>query len=327
MSTEDIRKKLVGGAPAAEKLVELLLEDTLSRRLGELLPPAGTATAVVEGLKAWVGSDGALRFQLALGERGREWLERQRMTVGQLTGRGVEDAFLDLVARPVPPNREILLFLLDREPMRLLLRELFLDALLAFGRKVRAPVASHPLAKGLGGLGRMARDRARATTLGAIASDVADRLSDEMERQLEKKAVDFADAALEGLIAKLVDLLSRPERAEQQAALLEALVEGLFALEAGEIAGELERTDPELRTTILRRGLGAWASSDEAIPQIRDVVEALLEGEEERKLGDLLDELGLLDTWRDLAGQSLRRRLFPFLEGEAFAAWLEELLG
>lgn len=326
MNAEDIRKKLAAGQPAAERLVELLVEDTLQRPLRELVAPLETGKAVVEALRAWTASERAVELQEAMGHRARSWLQEQRMTLGELTGRAVEDAFLDLAARPYVPSKDLLIFLLDREPMRLLLRELFHDGLITFGNKVRAPVASNPLAKGLGGLGRFAKERARSTSLGAIATDVAERLTDEMERQVEKRAFEFADAALEGLIRKLADLLSNPARAEQQAALREALVEGIFSLSLRELAEEWGRDDPRERGRIVRRGLGLWVATDDAVAQVVALFEGLAGELGDRSLRELLEELELVEAFRGIAGDAVRRRLQPFLEGEAFAAWLGELL-
>src|SRR5690606_40065112 len=103
--------------------------------------------------------------------------------------------------------------------------------------------------------------RARGTALAAFATDVADRLADEVERQIERRAAEFADAALSGLVARLADILSDPARAGQLASAREALVDGLFSLEARELADELERSDPARRPALIRRGLGAGVAT------------------------------------------------------------------
>lgn len=325
MTPDEIRRRLLGEDAIAE-LAVALVDDTLATPVGELLPSAAVANEIAEGLRAWVNSTGAQELVLAWEGRARKWLSSRAMTLGQLTGRAIEDAFLDLAALPYVPSREILIFLLDREPMRALLRELFLDALLAFGRKIRAPVVAHPVAKGLGGLGSFVRDRARSTALGAFATDVADRLADEVERQFEKRAIEFADLALSGLVARLADLLSEPARAEQQASLREAIVDGIFALQTSELAEEFDRSDPARRAAILRRGFGSWVATDDAVATIRTLVEGLLDGFAERPLGVVLEELELLDAYRGLALSAAGRRLRRLVEGEAFLDWLTRQL-
>lgn len=326
MTPEDIQERL-GSPEAVQALASAFVDDTLSRPVGELLPPAVLATELVEGLRLLLGSEPAQEAQLDLARRTRAWLRDQPLTLGQLTGRAIEDAALDLASLPYVPSREILVFLLDREPMRLLLRELFLDALLTFGRKLRDPVVTNPVARGLGGLGRLARDRARSTTLGAFATEVAGRLTDEVERQLERRALEFAEAALGGLVGRLADLLSDPARAQQQASLREALVDGVFALQTAEIAEEMERSDPKKRSNLLRRGFGLWIGTEDAARRIRDALAGALSGYADRPLGEVFEEWGILEGYRALAIASLERRLGPFAQSEAFRRWLGERLG
>lgn len=325
MTPEEILERL-GSEEALGELAEALVDDALATPIGELVSPPALANEIVEGVRAWLNSDKAHEAQLNWARKARHWLRSRAMTLGQATGSAVEDAALDLAALPYVPSREILVFLLDREPMRLLLRELFMDSLLKFGNKLRGPLTANPVAKGLGGLGRFARDRARATALGAFASEVADRLGDEVERQIEKRAIEFAEAALSGLVVRLADLLSDPARAQQQAALREALVDGVFALQTSELAEEMERLNSAKRSEILRRGIGLWFSTEEAFGHVHDAIVGLLDGYAERPLGKVLAEAGLLDPYRELALASIRRRLIPFAKGDAFRSWLERRL-
>lgn len=325
MTPEELLEKL-GSEAALDELAAALVEDALATPIGDWVAPPALANELAEGLRAWLNSDAAHEAQLGWARRVRTWLRERSMTLGQLTGNAIEDAARDLAALPYVPSREILVFLLDREPMRLLLRELFLDALLKFGNKLRGPMTANPVAKGLGGLGRFARDRARSTALGAFATDVADRLTDEVERQIERRSVEFAEAALSGLAARLADLLSDPARAQQQSSLRETLVDGLFALQTGELADEMERSNPTKRSDLIRRGIGLWISTDEAVGQIHDALVGLLEGYAERPLGEVLSEAGLLEAYRGLAVASIRRRLGPVTGGAAFQAWLKKHL-
>lgn len=325
MTPDEIRGRLLSEEAVAE-LATALVDDALAVPLRELLSPPALANEIVEALRAWLNSTPAHELQLAWAARARKWLASQRATLGQLVGRAIEEACLDLAASPHVPRRETVIFLLDREPLRALLRELLVDALVAFGRKVGAPVMASPVGRRLGGLGSFVRERARGTALAAFATDVADRLADEVERQIERRAAEFADAALSGLVARLADILSDPARAGQLASAREALVDGLFSLEARELADELERSDPARRSTLIRRGLGAWVATDEAAVWIRAAIEGLLDEIGDRPLGEVLAELELLESFRGIALASTSRRLRRFLEGEAFQAWLERRL-
>ena len=325
MTPDEIRGRLFSEEAVAE-LAAAVVDDALSTPLRELIPPPAVANEIAEALRAWLNSTPAQELQLAWAARARAWLASQPATLGQLAGRAIEEACLDFAALPHVPSRDVVIFLLDREPIRALLRELFLDALVTFGRKIRAPMVANSVGRSLGGLGQFVRERARGTALGALASDVADRLADEVERQLERRAADFADAALSGLVARLADMLSDPARAGHFASLREALVDGLFALRAPELAEELERWDPSRRSALIRRGLGAWVATDEAVARIRAALEGLLHGIGDRPLGEVLAELELREAFRGIALAATTRRLRRLVEGEAFQAWLESRL-
>lgn len=326
-STPDEIRERIGSEEAVRALAEAFVDDAFARPLGELLDPARLAAECVQGLRLLIASEPAHAEGLALGGRMRAWLRAQPRTLGHLVGPALEETALDLVSLPYAPNREILVFLLDREPMRQLLRELFSEALLSFARRFREPVASNPLARGLGGLGRMARERARNSTLGALASEVAERFTDEFERQFERRAAEFAEAAIGHLVGKLADLISDPARAEQQASLRRALLSGVFALQTAELAEEMERSGPAERSRLLRLGLGAWLASEGAEPTIRDALAAAIAPHAQRPLGEVLEAWGLREDYRALAVAGLERRLGPFLQGDAFRRWLEARLG
>lgn len=306
-------------APLA-RLADLIVEQTLATPLADLLPPEESAEATVRWLREFFASEEAAERMLELEGRVMEALRERGGALGALVGDELSALLLSLAERPKMPGREVALQLLDREPTRLLIRKLFFEALVNFGKRVRSTVVENPLTKRLGGLGRLA-ERAKANPFGAIAGGMMDAVSDEIDR----RAAEYADAALAGLVHKLADLLSDPAMIQQQVALRVEMTEGLLELDADQIAREWERGDPAERIQRVHRGLLEWAESDEAVRQVETLLSTLLGDDAERSFGEILDELGLSETYRELAAPSLRRQLEGVVESEAFAAWLLEL--
>ena len=322
------RLRATGDDTPIERLARLTVERDLERPIRELVDPAFTAGAVRAALRTWAASDAAEGWILdRIGEL-REWLLARRAPLGDLVPPSLQAASAELAGRPWSPDRGITLFLLDRPPVRELLRHLLVEELLAFGRKLRAPVMENPLARGLGGLGRMASEKARSSgAFASMASQVVGAVSDELERQLERRAGEFADAALSRVLQRLGDLLCDPSRADEQAELRQALVQGVFELDTGQLARELERSQPAVVSAILRRGFEAWLERDETEGEIAAAIGAVFAAEADRPLREVLDRLGLLDGFLSFALPLTEARMRGLVETDAFAEWLAELAG
>ncbi len=313
-----------------DRLATLALEHDLGTPLGELIDSRFLSDVVRTGLRAWLGSDAAEAWLLVRITELHAWLRsRGGTTLGELVPTELQEACTELAGRRYTPSREVTLFLLDREPVRALLRNLLADELLAFGRKLRAPVVENPLARGLGGLGKMARERAKASrgAFAAMATEVVGAVSDELERQLDRKASDFADAALSRVMHRLADLLCDPASAGDQARLRQALVDGIFELEAAEIAEELERSEPRVVSEIVRRSLSSWVDRDDAADELAEVIDAIFAPDAAHPLRDVLERLGLLESFMELGHDTMLRRMRELVESPAFTAWLEILVG
>ncbi|HWV37381.1 MAG TPA: hypothetical protein VN033_02775 [Vulgatibacter sp.] len=322
------RLRATGAGAPLERLVGLALERDLGRPLGEVVEPALVAATLRGALRTWIASDEAQGWILDRIGALRAHLGARRAPLGELVPPSLQASCEELAGRPFSPDREITLFLLDRPPVRALLRHLLLEELLAFGRKLRAPVMENPLARGLGGLGRITSERVRASgAFAAMAGQVVGAVSDELERQLDRRAREYADAALSRVLQRLGDLLCDPARAKEQAELRRALLQGVFELDTKDLAREVDRGEPEVVADILRRGFSAWIERDETEAEIAAAIEATLAPEADRPLGEVLERLGLLDGFVALARPIALSRMRGLVETEAFAAWLAELLG
>ena len=180
---------------AGTRLAEVLVADAMERTIGELVDVRFAAAALKDAVRAFAASDAAeARVARAMAD-GEKVLAAQKRPVGAAVPAALKKGARELAAVPQTPSRDVVFRLLDREPVKKLLRAQVIDTLVAFGRKAASPVADNPLARGLGGLGKLAMGQAsKQGAFGALASAV----SGEVERQVEKRATDFADTAVCG---------------------------------------------------------------------------------------------------------------------------------
>ncbi|MEN9799620.1 MAG: hypothetical protein RL653_3317 [Pseudomonadota bacterium] len=303
--------------PHAQRLAALSVDEALQQPVSTLLPPARAASVVLEAVKGWLATEGAL---LALG-RAVESIRQEALAVDSLGDELPEQLVEGLerwLARPWSPDRAVVLALLDRKPVRQLIRQLLKDALLEFGESVTAPVQG--VARGLTGFAKKATER--AGVFGAVASVVGS----EVERQLERRAADFADQALSGVLQKLADDFSSPSRAEAQAEMRAALFEGFLGIHGGALAREVTRADVVGGTRVLREAMDGWLSSAVGEAQLRRTVERIVAREAHRPAGEVLEELGLRAALRGFVVEMLTERIRAVAATEAFHAFAAELL-
>ena len=228
----------------------------------------------------------------------------------------MREGLRSFVQLPLPARRDVVLRLLDRPGIKQAIRAQLVQTLADFGRRVASPVSDNALARGLGGLGKLAGK----SPLGAIASAV----SGEVERQVEKRATEFADTAVAEVLAGIADQASDPSRAAQQAALRLELVDGLLAV-TGTDLGELARASLPGQVSAVRSAVAAWVASSDFDRDVEAPLSWVLAQEGERPLGALLEDFALRDPVRLHACQAVRAAVTRLVAGDAFVAWLEAL--
>lgn len=304
-------------------LIDLIVDDALDRPLRIAVDLERWPALAGEILRSWAGSEPAERRLVDAVREGIERLANVPGPLGDQLPATVRTGLEDLASRPYSPNRDLVLKLIDQEPVRKLIREILLDTVTRFARKLRSTGEQTSVGGALGGLGRFAKRR--AGTLGAIAGEMASAVGGEVEKQVERKAADFVDGALSGVIHRIAGQLGDPNHAEDQAALRTALLDSALRLTGPELAEELRRSDPEGLARLLRRSLQGWIDSDGFEGQLRGSLESLVAAQGDRTLRATLEDVGLLDTInttaRELAEQHARR----IVATDAFAAWLRAL--
>jgi hypothetical protein len=326
MNAQDLLARLQDASPQGplDRLATLIVEHELSQPLETLVPPALLTRALIAALQGWLDSDSADRELTSTLELLSAHLNREPGTLRDQLPKELSKLLLDLATRHYSPDRTVVLTLLDRPPVRALARGLLLDVLIEFSRKVSAPVTENRIAKGLSGLARFATEQARGSggTLGGLAS----ALSDELERQVEKRARDFADSALSGILQQLADALSDPGRSMEQAEMRVALLDGVLNLPLERLGHELSRLDVPGAAQVLRKALSKWLASPEGPPQLEAAIARGLKASGQRPVREVLGSLGLLESFQTHGRESVRGRLAPLAASEPFARWLEELM-
>jgi len=271
-------------AEGAALLAKRWTEDLFARPVGELVDAKAAARTVHESLTAVAESESAQKHLLARVEEVAARYEKEKRPLRDLMAPAFPAAALRLARRPHQPHRQLVLRVLDREPVRQLIRMLLLEALVDFGRRISAPISSSRVGKGLGALGSLA---------GAVGAGVLGAVGGELEKQVEKRAAEFADGALSKVLSRIVDLVTDPRHGSEQAELRATIAEGLLEVPAQELVAELRKMNPETLVAELRRATREFAAWPQARAELERELEFALAPHAKVKLGDLLDELGI----------------------------------
>jgi hypothetical protein len=324
MDAATLNKRLndpAAGGPL-DRLAELTLDALLDASLMSLVPEDFAVRGLRVAIEGWLQSPRAVPALERLVEAAFNELQSDGRKLREVMAGDLKDTVLQMLERPYSPDRKLVLTIIDRPPMRELIRGLLLQTVTEFGKKVTSPVAG--MAKSLGGLARFAVDTAKARS-GAIGSMVG-AVSSEVERQLEKRAVEFVDASMSGVFGELADSVSNPKRAHEAAELRVAFFEGVLELTLPQLARELMNLDVAGGAKVLREGLEQWMASPDSEVTLKELAARLTKREGGRSLREVLEESGQLQTYRTLGREAMRARMAQVVGAPAFAAWLEDVL-
>lgn len=316
---DSLRQKL-SERSSVQALAALSLETWLDKPLLALAPPELTVAVVREVITGWCNSPGALPAMQRLVEQVIDLLKATPRALKDVAPRDLREALRDVVGRPFSPDRRLVLTVIDREPTRELVRQLLLDFVLEFARKASAPVAG--MAKGLGTFAKLAGEavKSRAGTLGSIVGAVGG----EVERQMEKRAVEFVDAALSGVFGQIADALSDPRRATEAAELRLAVLDGALELTLPQLARELTNADVTGGAEVVRGGLQRWLASAQSDEALLRLVRFTSDSTGNRPVRQVLEELGLLEVVRHRGTEALANRIEEVVSSAAFATWADQ---
>lgn len=310
-----------GGGPVAS-LAALLVEQVLARPLAALVEPEELALRVREGIASLSSSDAAVQRVVERADAVVAAVAAEQRPLRAVVPPALAGGAVALARLPTTPSRDALLKLIDSEPVKKLLRAQVIEALAAFGRKAASPVSESTIARGLGGISKLALGGSNRNPLARVANAV----SGEVERQVEKRAAEFADTAVVGILAGIVDQVTDPSHRDEQAAVRVAIVDGLLELTGADLAG-IARGDVPAQVAAVRSAFAAWSADAAFANDVQAAVSAAIARDAARPLGDILADFAIRESVSAHARAVAEREIAHLVGGEAFATWLAELMG
>ncbi len=303
---------------ATDRLALMLLDQLFATRVDAVVPLGRVSTWARLALDAWLKSPEASKTLERALEETVSRLSARKQTLRETLPKDLQATLLEVYGRPYSPDRRVVMALLDRPPMRELIRALVLDTVTAFGARMAAPAAS--VTKGLGGLARFAAEQVKSR--GGAIGGLVGAVSNEVQNQLERRSGEFADAAISSVLSEIVDAVCDPKRAHEAAALRVETMKGALELTLPQLSRELINLDVPGGAEVLRQGLERWLQSGEATKLVEG---AVAEVKSERTVGQALQSMGQLEPARVIGRELLRLRLHALFASPEYAAWLTEL--
>ena len=316
------------GQAAAARLADLLIETGLAQPLDTLLPPPILATLLREAALTHLRSHRSSEQGRALQTTVLTFL-RGRGPLREIVPRPLLQLLPELAARPFAPDRALVVNLLSREPFRRMTRELMMGTLTDYSRKVRASVTETGPGKGLGVLSRLATEAVKksSSTLGTIAGGVASAVSDEFDRQMQRRTAEFADGAIDDMIGRVATMLSDPGRNAEHPALKLELLDFVLDMRGPQLAQELDRMNLEVIADQVRATTLRWLERENTKTEMAVVLAWLANRTHDRPVGELLGGAPFLKEVRPALEQLLGQFLRPLVESGALLRALSEPAG
>ncbi|MCL2627023.1 MAG: hypothetical protein FWD46_09485 [Cystobacterineae bacterium] len=316
-----LQKSLTQTEGLLEKFAALLTQHTLNAGWPSFENTPLWAPLVQKTLHAWLASEEAI----AALER---WVENlfnrwnaDGRRVEEALSENAKQALLSLSMRPFSPSPALLKSLLDSPPIRELMRKALSRALSDFARRATASVAPAPVAQVAQGVGQWAKMAARSALSKAGAlGDMVGAVSSEMERQAEKRAAEFVDAALEKTMEDLAQALSCPNPNPQGQPLRRSLLETALRWRLPQLARELANADVPGMAQSLQNTLAEWVDSEAFADYLNNA--AGLVRNEASSWKEMLEKYGLLEAWLKAAQHQTLLHLQNLAHTPAFATWL-----
>ena len=319
-----LQQSLAQNPALLQSLALLLSQQTLEA--AEAMPESSAfwAPLAQKTLLAWLSSPRAIADIEAWVEKVFNLWNGDERCLEDLLSESLRSSLLSLSERPFSPSPVLLKSLLGSPPVRELIRRALSRVLGEFARRATAPIA--PVAQVAQGVGQWAKTAARAALSRAgPLGDMVGAVSSEVERQTEKRAAEFVEAALEKTIEDLVYALSHPSGAGESAQLRRSLLEAALGWRLSQLARELVNADLPGAAQSLQAALVEWVESDGFCLKLKEGMGLLPKGASTWK--EMLQRHGLLEAWVGAVQQQTQQQLQLLVRSPEFGGWVERWVG
>ena len=323
-----LRRK--GKGSASVELAGVIVDDLLARPLRELVQPQDVAERSMELLAGLAEAD---EIEAMVVDRLDRWLDHMTAEEGTLrdwTPGSAPQRLRELVAAARASDPDATLKMLDHEAMRGLVRKVLRETLSNFVKRLKSPVSDNRLLSGVRKRASDVRKRAGRFTsaprklVGGLGEGMMGAVSDEMERQMQRRVGDFVDQAVGGVMRRIADHVTDPSHQEQFGEMGAAVVDITLDTPSRDAAAYLAGIDRDALAAFVRAEAAGLVGSE----LLRERIELLCEDEltGEPTLGEYLDRRNILEPWRDWAVAVVADRTRALVATDAFEAWFVAVL-
>ena len=309
MNAQILAKLEAGGL---EQLTHIAIDHLLSVPLVSLVNPEVLASQIAINWR-----------QSARSEQSHAWVRANVERIRAATPKGslrdhmapgLAGPLQAAISKPVVPDRALVGRLVEHGAIEDLLRELLVGALQGFAKRLRPAVPGSDRAVG------------RLRSLKRVSEGMLGGLGAEIERQAEQKAKDFVDSILSSVVAQAADDLCDPAKAEDYGRFRAHLLDQLLDTPLEDLKREADKLDTDTVVNTVVEMAGAIAESDQLEGQISGMITVGLEAIGDQSAGQLLEDAGIADAWRDEVEQQINLIARDFIKTAPFRAWLDGIL-
>jgi len=316
-----LRRK--GKNSASAKLAVVIVDDVLARPARELFDPDEIAERSLELLAGLAAAGDLEELIEARLRNGLQHLEDERGTLGDWVPGEAADRLREVVAASHGMDADQTLRWIDHDAMRDLVRRVLRETLSSFVKRLRSPVSESRILSGVKRRAGRFTKKPRAL-VGGLGDGVMGAVSDEMERQMQRRVGDFVDSAVGSVLRRIAEHVSDPSHQAQYGKMRAAMLDLTLQTSSRTAARTLAQADLAVVAAYVRAEIVALSDSDLLRQRIVDLLEDELD--EADTLGDWLDRRNLRQPLRDWALAEVADHTRALAGTQAFEDWFVALV-
>ncbi len=295
----------------ARTLAAAIVSTALSREVKDIVDPTMLAKAFASGLRATAESEELEGWMEERASASLRWAhEHFEGTLEEHLSPEIERYLRNSAARPYRIDPTLLSSVLRHGQVRALVRDSLQDLLTSFGRSLTSAVFSTEQTVAFAGI------------MG-FAKSITSMVRAEIDSQLEGRVKAFVDETLDRGIDKWTARLSTKKSALRMAESREQVASVLLEQPVRHYIRIPLTADVEAIARGVAEDIRMLAAWDGLETEISSGLESVLEPLEDLTLEELLEDSGLVQSWRGPIEMLLSTHLADLFRSEPFGAWLE----